>query len=153
MVLRKWDPFSDMQRMHQAMDRMWGGGYNQGGEPEMERWAVPLDVIEQGEDILVEASLPGVSPEEIDVSIEDNLLTIKGSTNSEEERNDGKYLIRERRFGAFHRSLRLPNTVDTDRAEPRYENGVLTIVLPKAESKKAKQLQVRTGKAIEGESR
>ena len=152
MVIRRWDPFSDMRRMQQAMDRMWQGAYSQGGgEPEMERWSVPLDVFEQGEDIFVEASLPGVKPEDIDVSIKDNLLTIKGSTSAETEGGDGNYLVRERRFGAFHRSLRLPNTVDTDRAEPRYENGVLTVVLPKAESKKAKQLLVRTGSTAEGE--
>ena len=152
MVLRRWYPFSDMRRMQETMDRMWRGAYHPAGDPEMEHWAVPLNVSEQGDDILVEASLPGAKPDDIDVTIEDNVLTIKGSTKAEGECNDGNFLIRERHFGTFHRSLRLPNTVDTDRAEPRYENGVLTILLPKAESKKAKQLRIRTDAAIEGET-
>ena len=93
------------------------------------------------------ASLPGVSPDNIQVSIEDNVLTIRGETASHFENTEGNYLMRERRSGSFHRSLRLPDTVDQDRAEPRYEHGVLTINLPKAEAKKAKQFDV---KVVEG---
>ena len=153
MVLRRWDPFSDMRRMQEAMDRMWRGAYPTAEEPDMERWSMPLDVCEEGDNILVEASLPGVKPEDIDITIEDNILTIKGATKTESERNGGEYLVRERRFGAFHRSLRLPNTVDTDRAAPSYEHGVLTITLPKAESKKAKQLKVAPNGVIESETK
>ncbi len=129
MVLRRWDPFSDMRRMQEAIDRMWRGAYPTAEEPDMERWSMPLDVCEEGDNILVEASLPGVKPEDIDI-------TIKGATKTESERNGGEYLVRERRFGAFHRSLRLPNTVDTDRAAPSYEHGVLTITLPKADPRR-----------------
>ena len=153
MVLRRWDPLSDMRRMQEAMDRMWRGAYPATEESDMERWSVPLDVSEEGDNFMVEASLPGIKPEDIDITIEDNLLTIKGATKAESDCSGGEYLVRERRFGAFHRSLRLPNTVDTDRAEPRYEHGVLTIMLPKAESKKAKQLKVTSGNVIEGENK
>lgn len=151
MVLRRWDPFFEMRRMHEAMDRMRRGGVATAEEPELGTWSVLLDVAEEGDNIVIEASLPGVDPDDIEVTIEDNLLTIKGDTKTERKHQNGKYLIHERRVGTFHRSLRLPNTVDTDKAEPRYEHGVLTVTLPKAESKKAKHLKVAVGKALEGE--
>ena len=76
------------------------------------------------------------------------MLSIKADTKVEEEREDGGYVVRERRAGSFRRSLRLSDTVDTDKVEPRYENGVLTITLPVAESKKAKHLTVAVGAAL-----
>ena len=96
--------------------------------------------------------LPGIDPENIDVSIDHGVLTIKGRTEgeAEDQREDGNYMVRERRSGSFIRSLRLPETVDADQAKPNYDNGVLTITLPKAESKKAKHLTVTVGKALEG---
>ena len=81
----------------------------------MEAWAAPLDVVADGDDFVVRASLPGVSPDNIQVSIEDNVLTIRGETASHFENTEGNYLMRERRSGSFHRSLRLPDTVDQDR--------------------------------------
>ena len=103
---------------------------------------MPLDVVREGDKIMVHASLPGVDPENIDVSVEDSVLTITATTNADVEREDGEYLMRERRTGSFHRALRLPDTVDTERIQPGYKNGVLTITIPKAESKKAKRLKV-----------
>ena len=106
-------------------------------------WAAPLDVVAEGDDFVVRASMPGVAPENIQVSIEDNVLTIHGETASHFEHAEGNYLMRERRSGSFHRSLRLPDTVDHDKAEPRYEHGVLTVSMPKAEAKRAKQFEVK----------
>lgn len=73
------------------------------------------------------------------------MLTIRGQSEYESEHKEGNYLMRERRTGSFHRALRLPDTVDTDQAHPFYEHGVLTITIPKEESKKAKQLQISVG--------
>ncbi len=148
MVLRRWDPFTDSRRMHNAMERLWLGFDHGNGGSTMEHWKVPLDVKEAGDEIVIEASLPGLDPKDIDVTIEDNLLTIKGTRDAERETKDGNYLIRERRRGTFYRALRLPNTVDTDKVEPVYEHGVLTLTLPKAESKKAKHLKVAVGKDL-----
>jgi HSP20 family protein len=103
------------------------------------------DVVQQGDNFIIHASLPGIKPDNIDVSIEDNVLTIQGQSAHESEHQEGNYLMRERRSGSFYRALRLPDTVDTDQAHPSYEQGVLTITIPKAESKKAKQLKVSVG--------
>ena len=113
---------------------------------------MPLDVTTKGEDTIVRASLPGVAPEDIQVSIEDRVLTIKGQTDEKFQDSDGQFVMRERRTGAFSRALRLPDSVDPDKVQPRYEHGVLTITLPKAEAKRARQLpiQVGAGPAIVG---
>ena len=154
MVLRRWDPFGELRRMQENMDRLWRGFYiNEDGSLEIERWAIPLDVVEEGENILVHASMPGVNPDDIDVTIENDILTIKGHSSMEREHKEGNYLMKERRTGSFHRSLRLPDTVDTDKASPRYENGVLTVALPKVESKQAKKLTINVSKALDGEKK
>ena len=136
--------------MQDNMDRVWrrfGDTSRSPGEngTETGAWAAPLDIVRRDEDTVIRASMPGVKPEDIQVSIEDNVLTIKGSTATEHQESEGAYLMRERRSGSFHRALRLPESVDPDKVEPRYSNGVLTITIPKAEAKRARQLQVRFG--------
>ena len=148
-MMQRRSPFNELRQMQDNMDRMWRrfGSFSQEDGSGMEAWAAPLDVVADGDDFVVRASLPGVSPENIQVSIEDSVLTIRGETASHFENTEGNYLMRERRSGSFHRSLRLPDTVDQNNAEPRYEHGVLTITLPKAEAKKARQFEV---KVVEG---
>ncbi|MCI0810015.1 MAG: Hsp20/alpha crystallin family protein [Chloroflexi bacterium] len=154
MVLTRWDPLYEIRRARRLANRRRAGfptfaaaaGYFDGAE--RRDWSIPLDIVRDGDNVTVKASLPGVKPEDIDVTIEDGVLTIKADTNVEEEREDGGYVVRERRAGSFHRSLRLSDHVDTDKVEPRYENGVLTITLPVAESKKAKHLTVAVGAAL-----
>ena len=149
-------PFSRFPQMQEDLDRMWRpfGTFHRGFHNDrfnwfngFEGWAAPLDVVADGDDFFVRASLPGVAPEDIKVSLEDNVLTISGETASHFENTEGSYLMRERRSGSFHRSLRLPDTVNWDMLEPRYEHGVLTITMPKAEAKRAKQFDV---KVVEG---
>ena len=140
MVLRRWEPLRELRTMEDTINRLWRGYGGESANPTVE--SVPLDVVREGDKIMVHASLPGVDPENIDVSVEDSVLTITATTNADVEREDGEYLMRERRTGSFHRALRLPDTVDTERIQPGYKNGVLTITIPKAESKKAKRLKV-----------
>ena len=142
MVLRRWEPLREPRTMEDTINRLWRGYGGESANPTVEGWSVPLDVVREGDKIMVHASLPGVDPENIDVSVEDSVLTITATTNADVEREDGEYLMRERRTGSFHRALRLSDTVDTERIQPGYKNGVLTITIPKAESKKAKRLKV-----------
>jgi HSP20 family protein len=152
MTLQRWDPFNELRRMQETMNHLWrgfGAGTPEGQE--METWAVPLDVLQQGDNFVIRASMPGVNPDNIDVSTEDNVLTIRGHSAHEAEHQEGNYLMRERRSGSFYRALRLPDTVDTDQAHPLYEHGVLTITISKAEPKKTKQLKVSVGdRELEG---
>ena len=143
MVLQRWDPVTELRRMDNVMNRFWRN-YPGSGSPAaaVKGWAVPIDVRQEGDSITVDASMPGVDPEQISATVEDGVLTIKGQTATETEKKDERYYLRERRAGAFHRSVRLPETVDTERTESTYENGVLRITFPKQESKKAKSLTI-----------
>ncbi len=147
MLLQRHNPFAHMPRI---MYLRRPGAFPATNGPNGNRWAVPLDIVEEDGSFVVRASLPGLNPDDIQVSVEDGLLTIKGETAEEHERNEGGYLLRERRSGSFHRSLRLPDTVEPDQAEPIYENGVLTIAMPKIESK-VKHLKINGEKAPEVE--
>jgi len=105
--------------------------------------ALALDVLEKDEDVTVRASIPGVDPEAIDISITGDILSIKGETREEKEQARGNYHLRERRYGAFQRAIRLPERVDADAAEAEFENGVLTLTLPKVEEAKPKKVEVQ----------
>jgi HSP20 family protein len=140
MVLQRWDPYQELRQMDKTFDRMWR---NLGRWPAAaEQWDIPIDVKKKGDEIVVKASLPGVKPEEIQVTVEDNVLELKAESASETESEESGYLVRERAYGAFYRALRLPENVDTEHIQSAYENGVLTVTLPKAEEKKRKQIKV-----------
>ena len=102
-----------------------------------------MDVQETDDEIVVTASLPGVAPEDINVTIEDRVLSIRTESATEEESKDDNYVVRERRAGSYRRSLRLPESVDAENVESGYEHGVLTITLPKREETKAKRIEVK----------
>ena len=133
MAIQRWNPFIDVRPFNRARFGTFESG----------RWPIPIDVVSEGEDVVVRASLPGLKPEDISVTLEDRLLTIQGETASDSEVEKGDYLLRERRVGRFSRSLRLPNSIDADKAEPTYENGVLTITIPRQESGNSRRLEVK----------
>jgi HSP20 family protein len=150
MVMQRWDPFRDLRQMDETVNRLWRGF---GGAPaSSEDWNISLDVVQRSDEIVVKASIPGVKPDAIDLAIEDNILTLRADRKPDFEDETSVYLIQERPTGSFYRALRLPETVDSNRVQSSYENGVLTIVLPKAEEKKKKQIKIQIGgtsKAIE----
>ena len=158
MVLQRRYPFMELRRIHNRLYRPWLAfnpvvntaiiPTNGAGRSE---WSIPLDIVQEEDKYVVRASLPGIDPGNIEVSVDHGVLTIKGRTEAEAEdrREDGNYMVRERRSGSFIRSLRLPESVDADQAKPNFDNGVLTITLPKVESKKAKHLTITVGKALE----
>ena len=151
MVMQRWEPLRELRQMENTMNRLWRGF---GGLPDYpggeEQWNIAIDVIRKPEEIEVKASVPGIKPEDIDVSVEDNVLMIKAEKKTESEHKDAAYLVKEMTSGSYYRALRLPETVDTAKIGCEYENGVLSISLPKAEEKKKKQIKVNVTKAIEG---
>jgi len=104
-----------------------------------------VDVYEEGDILVVEAQLPGLKPDDINVSVENGVLTISGQTDTEEERTERNYLLREKRSGRFTRSLHLPPTYTADPTEATFEHGVLHLVFPKAESAKPRRIQIGRG--------
>jgi HSP20 family protein len=106
---------------------------------------VPVDLSETDDAIEVKAALPGVKPEEVEITVANDVLTIKAVHKEETEEKKREFYRREIRYGAFHRALSLPVSVDADKAEARFENGVLRLVLPKADSIRPKQIRVASG--------
>ena len=111
---------------------------------------LPLDMYQTANDVVVKAAVPGFKPEEVDISISGDTLTIKGEHKDEQEIKEEDYFCKECRYGAFSRSVALPVQVKSDKAEAVFENGILTLTLPKAEEIKPKQIKVKAKAMLEG---
>lgn len=150
--ITRWDPFSELQTLRQTMDRLfddprpWRLAVNGGAES-----LFPVDLYETNDEVVVKASLPGVKPEDIDISITGQILTLKGETKQEQEEKQQNYYRRERRSGTFMRQLQLPTEVESDRAEAVFEHGVLRLALPKAEAVKPRTIKVNARDMLEGQ--
>ena len=145
-MIQRWDPFAELRRVEDTMNRLWRGFGRDPREAEVpESWYVPVEVLETDDELVVKASLPGIKPADIEVLVEDDVLTIQAETKLEREEEGRDHLMRERRVGCFHRSLRLPESVDSAQASSSYEHGVLSVTLPKREEKKAKRIEIKVG--------
>lgn len=143
--LIRWDPVREMSQMRQMMDRMFDDSWFESPTrwTRQEGFPLALDVVEDTDAYTVKASIPGVQPDAVDITLTDNVLTIKGETRHEENVEEENYHLRERQFGSFTRSVRLPMSVDADRVDASHENGVLTLRLPKLEAVKPKKIAVK----------
>lgn len=155
MTLRRWEPFNELRRMEDALDRMWGGFFRPARylRPWAEEWALPLDIHQTEDSVVVKAPIPGVKPEDVEVTIEGNTLTVRGESKASEEVKEEDYILRERRYGAFHRSVTLPARLDTDKAGASYEHGVLTLSIPRREEAKPRSIKVKVSRAVEGKEK
>jgi HSP20 family protein len=143
--LTRWDPFDRALSWREVMNRL----FDESLAPswplvESRVRSLALDVRETDESLVIEGSLPGVKPEDIDISVAGSILTIKGETKEEKKEEKGNYHYHERRYGAYQRSITLPVDVDVDKAESAFENGVLKLTLPKVEASKAKRIPVKS---------
>lgn len=153
MNLVRWEPFRELATMREAMGRLWEDSY-----PWTFRLATvgdgallpAVDIYETGSDLVVKAALPGVKPEDLDVNITGNMLTIKAETKSEQETEDEKYHRKECYYGAYARTLTIPDSLKADKAEANLENGLLTLTIPKAKEAKPKTIKVKTKQITEG---
>ncbi|HEX6655975.1 MAG TPA: Hsp20/alpha crystallin family protein [Candidatus Limnocylindria bacterium] len=144
--LTRFDPFSEMVTLRQAMDRLFEDSFVSPLSLRPVNGDAPgpaLDVHETGDEIVVSAALPGLKPEDVDITITGQTLSIRGEFKADEKVERDQYLYRERRFGTFHRQLQLPVRVQGDAASADFEDGVLTLTIPKAEEVKPRQIQVK----------
>jgi HSP20 family protein len=141
--LVRWNPAREMMSLREAMDRLFEESFlRPGWFGFMEEPSLPLDIYETGDHLVVKASVPGVSPEDIEVTITGDVLTIKGEVKAEEKVEKGNYLRQERRYGSFCRQVSLPAGVKTDGVQATFKNGVLTLEFPKTEAVKTKTVKV-----------
>ena len=154
-TMMRWDPFQDLRSAQDEMAQMSPRlahalglhARQQGNDRAMTTaWAPALDISERKDAYLVTVEVPGVEPEDLDITMEDGLLTIKGERQFTSESSEQQFHRVERRYGAFRRSITLPAQVQADHIEATFDNGVLQIVVPKAEEAKPKRIQVRPGR-------
>jgi HSP20 family protein len=143
-IVRRPSPFGEMITLRQAMDRLFDDDYRpfrflSGG---LDGPGLPLDVTTDNDKLTIEAALPGVSPEDVDITIENGTVTISGKTATERSGDEGSYLVQEIRRGSFSRSVTLPTGLEADKATASFENGVLRLEVPKAEQVKPRQIKI-----------
>jgi HSP20 family protein len=141
--LTRWEPVREMMTLREAMDRLFDDAFTRpismsGGS------VVPaVDLYQNANEVVVKASLPGLKAEDVQISVTADVLTLRGEFKEETEQNEKTYHLRENRYGAFERQVMLPIDVQTDKAKADFENGVLTIVLPKVETVKPKTINIK----------
>jgi HSP20 family protein len=141
----RWEPFNEMVSLRAAVNQLFQDSFIRPGS-----WLMPfdgaqpaVDMIATKDEVIVKASVPGIKPDDIDISLTGDQLTIKGETKSEQKIEEGSYIRQERRFGSFQRTVALPTSVISDKARAEFENGVLTLTLPKSAEVKPKTIKVQ----------
>jgi HSP20 family protein len=155
-TLTRWDPFRELTSLHDRMNRLfqdaWGGSgtgalTQRGGEESLlsGSFIPPVDVYEDEHNVVLKMEIPGIDQKDVDIRLENNVLTVRGERKFEKEEKEENYQRVERHYGSFARSFTLPNVVDPEQVNADYENGVLKISLAKREEAKPKQIKVNVG--------
>jgi HSP20 family protein len=144
-TLTRWEPWREMAALRRNFERFFDEPF----EPHflmpwrLDQFELAVDVAEDENAYIVKASMPGVKPEDVEVTMQNNVLTIKGEVKEDKEIKEETYFMRERRYGSFMRSLTLPAGVKAEKIEAKHENGVLTVRLPRSEADKPKKIAVK----------
>jgi HSP20 family protein len=143
-LVRRPSPYGEIQTLRQAMDRFFDDDYRPfrwlaGG---LDGPALPLDVTTNTDVVTIEAALPGIKPEDVDITVENGAVTISGKTADERTADEGSYVLQEIRRGNFSRTVTLPNGLEPDKAKATFEHGILRLEIPKAEQLKPRQIKI-----------
>ena len=146
--MTRWEPARDAMTLREAMDRLFDDAFTRpfsimrdGGS----NWSSPaIDMYQTDNEVVVKAALPGIKADEVEINVTGDALTLRGEMKQEEERKDKSWHLREQRWGAFERSVRLPTTIVADQAKADFRDGILTVSLPKSEKVKPKTITVKT---------
>ncbi len=143
--LTRWEPVREMMTLREAMDRLFDDAFTR---PLSVRdgWSMSspaIDMYQTDNEVVVKASIPGIKAQEVQINITGDVLTLKGEVKQQDERKDRAWHIREQRFGSFERAVALPTAVKPDQAEAVFENGILTITLPKADEVKPRTINIK----------
>jgi HSP20 family protein len=148
MALNRWSPMGELAGLHTAMDRLFsdffGTPLQESGEASSRTWYLPVDVIDEGSAYLIKAAVPGFTPEEVEVTFSDGVLNVSAQHKQEwtSKNSTGNYLRRELTFGSYARSMQLPGDVKGDQIKASFDNGILTVEVPKVPAAKPIKIQV-----------
>ena len=148
MNLVTYDPFRELRSLQDDVNRLFSSSFTRGGsDNEMMRgaWSPSVDIYENKDQIVLEVELPGMKPEDVDISIENNLLTIHGERKFEKKDEQDNFHRVERSYGSFTRSFTLPPTVSSDNVDATFENGMLRLTLTKREEAKPRRIEIKAG--------
>jgi HSP20 family protein len=141
--ITRWDAFHNLATLQEQVNRLFDGKLPHGGDNSiLTAWAPSVDIFETENGLVVKADLPEIEEKDLDVRVENNMLTIRGERKLEQSVKEENYLRMERSYGSFSRSFSLPNTVDTQAIKAQYTDGVLTVTLPKRAESKPKQVKI-----------
>src|SRR3989449_4812257 len=141
-----WEPFRGVNTLQDQFNRLFNDVFDRkAGESSLTAWAPAVDIYETEHELVVKADLPEVDPKDLDIRVENNILTIRGERKFEKKVSEENYLRVERAYGSFTRSFTLANTVNAEAIKADYQNGVLTLSIPKREEAKPKQIKVSVG--------
>ncbi|HET7841104.1 MAG TPA: Hsp20/alpha crystallin family protein [Terriglobia bacterium] len=142
-TLARWEPFRGVTTLQDQVNRLFNDVFERKGEESsLSAWAPAVDIYETEHELVVKADLPDVDPKDLDIRVENNILTIRGERKFEKKVSEENYLRVERSYGSFARSFTLANTVNADAIKADYQNGVLTLTVPKREEAKPKQIKI-----------
>ena len=142
-TLSRFEPFRGVSSVQGQINRLFSEAFDRStDEANLTAWAPAVDIYETEHELGVKADLPGVKPGDLDIRVENNILTIRGARKFEKKVNEENYLRVERAYGSFSRSFALANTVNTEAIKADYQDGVLTLAIPKREEAKPKQIKV-----------
>jgi HSP20 family protein len=149
-TLNRWEPFRGAATLQEQINRAFGDVLERSGEESnLTTWAPAVDIYENEHGLTVKADLPDVDSKDLDIRVENNILTIRGERKFEKKHSEGNYLRVERSYGTFARSFSLANTVNAEAIAADYQNGVLTLSIPKREEAKPKQIKVNVASAAQ----
>jgi HSP20 family protein len=153
MAIDRWDPLRDMVSLRDAVNGLLQESFVRPGAmmPEGAAMRLPLDIAETEDEYVIHASIPGVKPDDVQITVHGDTVTIRGESKAEEEKKDQNWHLRERRYGAFQRSVSLGAPISADKAHASFDNGVLTLTLPKAEEAKPRQIKIGVGQGQPGQ--
>src|SRR5687767_3175886 len=152
MALVRWEPMRELNALQGEMNRLFNSFFDEGGNGRQRRWAPAVDLLERDDSLVLKADLPGMSEDDVQIEVRDNVLTIAGERKSENEEKQNGYFRVERAFGHFSRSLQLPDGVDADRIQASFDNGVLAVTIPKPQAPQPRRIAIgaSNGSTIEG---
>lgn len=141
--LIRWEPVREMMTLREAMDRLFDDAFTRPLSMSAVSAMPAIDLYQTVDEIVVKAVLPGLKPDEVQISVTGEVLTLRGEFKQQEEKKEATWHMREQRYGSFERSIMLPTEVQTDKAKADFENGILTVSLPKAEAVKPRTINIK----------
>ena len=151
MSIIRWEPFRDListqDRFNHLFNDTFARAFGDQQEVSPRAWVPPVDIYETGDSLVLKAELPGINPGDMEIRVEDNTLYLKGERKFEKEVKEENLHRVERSCGTFTRSFALPNTIDADKVKAEYQNGILTLTMPKREEAKPRAIKINVSKA------